>query len=152
MAEPFNGTINYWILQTAAMMLTALLIPNLRITSIFGALLVVFALGLVNATVWDAALFFQMPQAVTTQALVLLVANGAIFWVLVKILPGIEVDGVVPALVAPVVFTVISLLVSRHGRDIDWLALLDRAIAALEGARGYLREVSIDAPANAPPR
>jgi putative membrane protein len=152
MTEPFNGTINYWIVQTAAMMLTALLIPNLRITSIFGALLVVFALGLVNATVWDAALFFQVPQAVTTQALVLLLANGAIFWVLVKILPGIEVDGVLPALVAPIVFTLISLLVSRHGRDIDWVGLLDRAIAALESARSYLREVSVEVPTNVPSR
>src|SRR3990172_11967686 len=105
MTEPFSGTINYWILQTGAMMLTALLIPKLRITSLLGASLTVLALGLLNATLWDAALFFQIPHAFSTQALVLLAANGAIFWILVKILPGIEIDGVLPALAAPIVFT-----------------------------------------------
>jgi len=136
--EPFTGTLNYWVLQTVAMLLTALLIPGLRITGLFGATLTVVALALVNATLWDAALFFQVPDAPTTQALVLLATNGAIFWLLVKLLPGIAVSGVLPALAAPIVFTLVSLLISEHGRSIDWLTVIDRAIALLEQLRGYV--------------
>jgi len=89
-------TIRPWLLNTIAMMLTALVIPGLRITSIFGAIGIVLALAIVNQTVWNAAMFETIPHAATVQALVLVVANGAIFWILAKLLPGIEVKGVLP--------------------------------------------------------
>ena len=124
--EPFRGTINYWALQTAAMMLTAAVIPRMRITSIFGALGIVLALALVNATLWDTALFFSVPSSFSRHALTLLAANGILFWVLVKLLPGIEIDGFAPAFVAPVVFTALSLAVSAYGRDLDVIELAKR--------------------------
>ncbi|NIR58061.1 MAG: hypothetical protein GWO02_00340, partial [Gammaproteobacteria bacterium] len=70
------------------------------------------------------ALFLSVPSAPTTQALTLLVANAAIFWALVKLLPGIEIEGILPALAAPVVFTCASLLIDRYGREIDWVAII----------------------------
>ncbi len=135
---PFEGILSYWILQTIAMLITAGLIPDLRITGVLGATLTVGALALVNATVWDAALFLSVPNAPTTQALTLLAANGAIFWILVKLLPGIEIDGLLPALAAPIVFTCVSLVIDRYGRTIDWVAVIQWGIHALEGARDYL--------------
>jgi putative membrane protein len=125
-------TLRYWLLQTIAMMLTALLIPRLRITSIIGALGIVVALALVNATLWSGALFFAIPTTATTEALVLVLANGAIFWLLCKTLPGIEIQGVLPALVAPIVFTVVSVLVGRYAADVD-LAAVGRSIADAVG-------------------
>ncbi|MCB0311179.1 MAG: phage holin family protein [Bdellovibrionales bacterium] len=122
------------------MMITALLIPNLRVTGPLGALATVIALAFVNSKVWDAALFFQLPNSISIQAVSLLLANGAIFWILVKILPGIEVDGVAPALLAPVVFTVTSLLIDHYAQDIDWLKVLEHAIAWLQQMRDYFRE------------
>ena len=121
--EPFRGTINYWALQTIAMMVTAALIPRMRITSIFGALGIVLALALVNATLWDAALFFSVPASWSRQALTLLAANGVLFWILVKLLPGIEIEGFAAAFVAPVVFTALSLAISAYGRDVDVVEL-----------------------------
>jgi uncharacterized membrane protein YvlD (DUF360 family) len=126
--EPYRGVINYWALQTLAMMVTAALIPRMRITSLFGALGIVLALALVNATVWDTALFFSVPSSFSRHALTLLAANGLLFWVLVKALPGIEIDGFAPAFVAPVVFTALSLLISAYGRDVDVMELGKQAI------------------------
>ena len=136
--EPYRGLINYWGLQTAAMMLTALVIPRMKITSIFGALGIVLALGLVNATVWDTALFFSVPSSFSRHALTLLAANGLLFWVLVKILPGIEIDGFAPALVAPVVFTALSLAISAYGRDVDIIELGRQGAQILGGVRDRL--------------
>lgn len=116
--------INYWICQAVTMFATTLVIPKLRITSIFGAFWIVMAIAFVNATVWDAALWFSLPESFTNQAVTLLLANGMIFWVLVKMLPGIEVDGLIPAIVAPVVFTVISLLIATYAKNLDWIALI----------------------------
>jgi uncharacterized membrane protein YvlD (DUF360 family) len=137
--EPYRGLINYWGLQTVAMMLTALVIPRMRITSIFGALGIVLALGLVNATVWDTALFFSVPSSFSRQALTLLAANGALFWVLVKLLPGIEIEGFAPAFVAPVVFTALSLAISMYGRDVDLLELGRRGAEMLGVVRDRLQ-------------
>lgn len=115
--------VNYWVLQTLAVTLTALLIPRLRITSLFGATAMAGAIALVNATVWNAGLFSFIPSSLSSHALTLLLANGFIFWLLVKLLPGIESDGILPCLIAPIVFTVCSVFINEFGRDIDWISV-----------------------------
>jgi len=110
-----NLNLEYWIFHTVAMLLTALIIPRLRITSIFGAVLTVFALVVVNSTVWNAALFFELPNSMTTRTVLLLLSNGVIFWLLVKILPGIEVDGFLPAVAAPIIFTLLTVAIDSRG-------------------------------------
>lgn len=144
--EPYRGLINYWGLQTVAMMLTALVIPRMKITSIFGALGIVLALGLVNATVWDTALFFSVPSSFSRHALTLLAANGLLFWVLVKMLPGIEIEGFAPALVAPVVFTALSLAISAYGRDLDLVELGRQGAEMLGVVRDRLQTPAAPAP------
>jgi uncharacterized membrane protein YvlD (DUF360 family) len=144
--EPYRGLINYWGLQTVAMMLTALVIPRMKITSIFGALGIVLALGLVNATVWDTALFFSVPSSFSRHALTLLAANGVLFWVLVKLLPGIEIEGFAPAFVAPVVFTALSLAISAYGRDLDLIELGRQGAEMLGVVRDRLQTPAAPAP------
>jgi uncharacterized membrane protein YvlD (DUF360 family) len=111
----------------------------MKITSIFGALGIVLALGLVNATVWDTALFFSVPSSFSRHALTLLAANGVLFWVLVKLLPGIEIEGFAPAFVAPVVFTALSLAISAYGRDLDLVELGRQGAELLGGVRDRLQ-------------
>ena len=143
------GSLNYWVLQTIAMLATALLIPGLTVKGPIGALAMVIALAYVNAKVWDATLFFQIPHSVTTHTAILLLANGILFWILVKILPGIEVEGFLPALVAPIVFTILSILVSYYLKDIDWLLVLERSIQYIREFRDYLSS-TVPAPDGAP--
>lgn len=140
--ELFNLNYSYWILQTVAMLFTALLIPRLRITSIFGALFTVITLAFINSKVWDAALFFQIPNSFNTQALLLFGTNGIIFWLVVKFLPGIEVDGFLPALVAPVVFTICSLIISAYAGEIDWLKVLEYIINFLSDLKAYFENAN----------
>ena len=102
------------------MCITAFLIPRLRITGIFGALFTVVALAFVNSTLWSTALFFQVPDHFTTHAAFLFIANGLIFWILVKILPGIEVKGFLPAFAAPIVFTLCSMVIAKYGDKVPW--------------------------------
>lgn len=118
--------------------LTCLLIPKLRITGLFGAVGIVIGLALVNATVWDAALFFSVPDSLSLHALTVFAANGLLFWVMVKLLPGIEVEGILPALVAPVVFSVLSLLVGYWGAEIDWAGVLRTVMQELQAFRDTL--------------
>lgn len=137
--------INYWFLQTCAMIITAILIPGLKISGPFGAFITVVSLALVNAKLWDTALFFNIPNSLTVHTGALFLANGIIFLILVKLLPGIEVEGILPALVAPVVFTVCSLIISQYGEMIDWMAILTALIGLLTQLRDYFLETSPDA-------
>ena len=140
MQELTQLNLTYWFLQTVAMLITAFLIPNLRITSIFGAIFIVIALAFVNSKIWDAALFFHIPDTISAHSLLLFLTNGIIFWVLIKLLPGIEVNGFLPALAAPIIFTVTSILIANYAEYIDWIALLDQLIEFLQNVRSYFHQ------------
>lgn len=131
--------INYWVLQTIAMLVTVWLIPRLTVTSIFGALGAVIALAFVNSSIWDAALFFNIPDSFSVHALLLLLANGFIFWVIVKLLPGIEVEGFLPALIAPIVFTISSVVIAVFFKDTDWLAVAQAGVLEVRRWRAYFQ-------------
>ena len=143
-AVDFITTFNveYWALQTAAMLITALLIPGLRVRGPISALLTVITLAVVNAKFWDAASFFALPNSWTVHAAVLVLANGILFWVIVKILPGIEVQGFLPALVAPLIFSACSLMVPEIARTIDWSVVWAQAIHILGLVRDVVRNPS----------
>lgn len=122
--------------------LTALLLPGLRITNPLGALAAVVALAFVNSHVWDAALFFSVPNTLSSHALLLVLSNGAIFWLIVKILPGIESDGILTALVAPILFTVLSLAIHTYGKNIDWVGVGERGLNYVSDLRDQFRDGS----------
>lgn len=118
--------LTQFLLQSVAMVLTSAIIPGLMISSIFGPLFMVIGLTVINSFFWDSALFQAIPADVTSQTLSLFLANGILFWVLVKLLPGIEVDGLLPALVAPIVFTIVGMFVEKYGRTIDWTLVMSQ--------------------------
>jgi len=130
--------VTFWITQCVAMALAALLIPKLRVTSILGPVLAVAALGFVNTKVWSSELFFALPSDLSIQTLILLLVNGAIFWIVVKVLPGIETDGILPSLVAPIVFTLCALAVPRVVERVDWNTVLNRATQVMGQVKGYV--------------
>ena len=117
--------LDYWIMQIVAILITVALIPKLRLTGLMGAVFTILAITLVNAYLWDAALFFALPNSLTLHAALLLLANGIIFYVLVKLLPGIEVEGVTPALIAPVIFTLTSIVLKNYSGQIDWATVFE---------------------------
>lgn len=124
--ENLDNTIIHLIFQSAALAITAGLIPGLRITSIFGPVLMVVSLTAFNSFYWDADLFYTIPQAVTLETAGLFLVNGVIFWILVKILPGIEIDGLFPAIAAPLIFSGMSVLVNTYGNDVNWPLLMNK--------------------------
>ncbi len=113
-------SLDFWILQSIAMLFTVILIPRLRLTGVSGVVLMIVGLGLVNTYLWDPQLFSALPDTLSSRAVLLLFVNGLIFFALVKLLPGIEIEGVMPAIAAPIVFTLSGVLIKRYGSEIDW--------------------------------
>jgi hypothetical protein len=78
----------------------------------------------------------------TIKALLLILTNGIIFWVLVKILPGIEVEGIMPALAAPVIFSLLSVIVPVISGHIEWAKLGAEAVALSERLQNYFQSMA----------
>jgi putative membrane protein len=139
MAPP-SSIASYWLLQTLAMIITAAIIPGLKVKSAVGALWAVLFIAFVNATIWDAALFFALPDSFAIHSMVLLISNGILFWAAVKVLPGIEIEGIIPALLAPVVFTICSVIVSHYGHVINWEDFFKKAYALIYQLKNWLTQ------------
>lgn len=101
-------------IQTAAICITAFLLPGLTIRSFFAPVFAVLILGYVNTQIWDAALFLQVPNTLTMHALSLILCNGLLFWLVIKILPGFDISGILPAILGPILFSLTSLAISTY--------------------------------------
>lgn len=131
-----------WLAQTFAMIITAILLPGLRITGIFGTFLTVVALAFVNASIWDASLFFNIPMDFTTHTLTILGANAVLFWVLVKLLPGIEISGIASALLAPVLFSIFTVVLTPICQEVNWGHVIEKAAETVGDVRDTLNDKS----------
>ena len=132
--DDLTGSLNiqfkFWILQTIAFMITCFLLPRLTVRGPFSAFLAVLVLAFVNAHFWNAAFFYHIPNTFATGTLILVGVNAVIFFLVMKILPGIEIYGLFPAIAAPIVFSVVSMLVTFYGQNVSF--------TEIEGALGKL--------------
>lgn len=130
----------FWAMQCVAMLLTCLLIPKLTVSGPIPALLTVITLAFINSHIWSTALFLKIPDELAYRAILLLLANGLLFWIVVKIIPGIEVSGVFAALLAPVVFSAMSLFIDQYKDEIDWTQLSKAALEITKNIKDYFAE------------
>lgn len=131
---------SYWLIQGIALTITAFLLPGLKVTSVFGPILMIFFLGLVNAFLWDASLFYQIPTGLSSHAGMIVLWNALIFWLLVKLLPGIEIRGIIAPIVAPIIFTATTILAAQNSAKIDWEKLAGKVVGEVQEQRDLLKK------------
>ncbi len=137
--------LKFWVIQTVAMMLTAFLLPGLTVSGPIPAFLTVAALAFFNTHVWDVALFFQIPETFGQAQLVVLLSNAVIFWLVVKLLPGIAIRGIFPALAAPLVFTITGILISKYEPLVDWNKVYASGVEFVSGVKDAADDIKADA-------
>lgn len=101
-----------WIVNTIALVAVAYLMPSVRIESFATALIAAAVLGLANTIVRPILVILTLPVTVLTLGLFIFVINGLIFFAVAHFVPGFEVAGVWPAILASVVFSLVSWLLS----------------------------------------
>ncbi len=145
---PFNYIlINVsFLFQVVALALTALILPGLKINSLFSLVGLVGLIYLTNAYLWDAALFYSVPDSLSLRALLTLVCNGLLFFVLVRVLPGVECRGIFTAIITPVLFTILTITLSHFGEDVNWNSVGASILATIDTLRGYLLGDSLNVP------
>ena len=94
------------------LLLLPYVLPAVQVKSFGTALLVALVLGLLNAIVRPVLVLLTLPITVLTLGLFLLVINGLMFWLVGRMLDGFEVAGFWWAVLAAVLYSVISAAVS----------------------------------------
>jgi putative membrane protein len=97
-----------WILNAAALMAVAYVVPGVTVTNFISALIAAFALGFVNTLIRPVLTFLTFPVTVLTLGIFYLLLNGFLFWGTSKLLGGFEVNGFVAAILGGIVYGLIA--------------------------------------------
>ncbi|HEX7052543.1 MAG TPA: phage holin family protein [Burkholderiales bacterium] len=101
-----------WALNTLALLAVAYLMPSVQVQSFGTALVAALVLGFANAVLRPVLVLLTLPVTVLTLGLFLLVINGAVFLGVARLVPGFEVAGWWAAILAAIVFSVVSWFLS----------------------------------------
>ena len=101
-----------WLLNALALIAVAYLMPSVQVQSFGTALVAALVLGLANAVVRPILVLLTLPVTVLTLGLFILVINGAMFLAVARLVPGFDVPGWWPAILAAILYSIVSWLLS----------------------------------------
>lgn len=106
------GILIGWAINAASLLLLAWLIPAVQVTGFGTALVVALVLGLLNAVIRPVLIVLTLPVNLLTLGLFTFVINGFLFWFAARILEGFSVRSFGWAILAAIVYSLISWAVS----------------------------------------
>jgi putative membrane protein len=98
----------HFLAFVVAVMLTARVVPGIRVKSFTGALFFSIVFALLNKLLFLPLVMFTFPVVVISLGLFLILINAFLFWLAEKVVSGVEVDGFGSALFASVVVSIIN--------------------------------------------
>lgn len=102
-----------WLINTAALLVTAYLLPGgLHIDGFVAALVAALILGIVNAVVRPIVLILTLPFNVLTLGLFTFIVNALMLTITAVIVPGFHLGGFRWALIGSIVLSIISTALS----------------------------------------
>lgn len=101
-----------WLINTAALIAVAYLMPSVSVASFATALVAALVLGLVNAVIRPILVLLTLPVTVLTLGLFIFVINGLLFWAVGSFIAGFHVAGFWSGVLGAIVFSLISWLLS----------------------------------------
>src|ERR687896_1271365 len=99
-----------WVINTAALIAVAYLMPSIQVSSFGAALVAALVLGLVNAVVRPVLVLLTLPVTVLTLGLFIFVLNGLLFWMVGTWLEGFDVGGFWSGGFGAILFSIVSWL------------------------------------------
>lgn len=101
-----------WIINAAALLGIAYLLPGLDLGGIGSALVAALVLGLVNALVRPVLVVLTLPITVVTLGLFLFVINALMIWLASVVVPSFTIDTFFTAMLAALLMWVVSVATS----------------------------------------
>lgn len=102
-----------WIVTTAAILISAYLLPGVSIRSIGAALVAALVLGLINAIVRPILVVLTFPITIVTLGLFIFILNALLVLLTSAIVPGFQVQSFLWALLFSLVFSIVSFVLHR---------------------------------------
>ncbi len=108
-----------WAINALVLLALPYLLPGVHLRGFGQALLAALVLGLLNTLIRPVLLVLTLPINVLTLGLFTLVINGFLFWLTARLMGGFEVAGFWWAVIAALVYSLISWAISALllGRD-----------------------------------
>ena len=101
-----------WAINAGVLLLMPYILPAVQVRDFGAALIAALVLGLLNAIVRPILVVLTLPVTMLTLGLFILVINGLMFWLASRLLDGFQVASVGWAIVAALLFSLISWVVS----------------------------------------
>ncbi len=101
-----------WLINTVALFALPHLLESVQVDSLTTALLAALLLGLVNTLVRPILILLTLPVTFLTLGLFIFVINGLMFWLVADLVQGFQVASFGAAILAAIVYSVISWLLS----------------------------------------
>jgi putative membrane protein len=93
-----------------AVLLTARVVPGIKVKSFLGALVFAFVVAVLNKVLYGVLVFLTFPFVLLSFGLFLLVINAFLWWLADKIVGGVKIDGFESALLGSLVTSVLNWL------------------------------------------
>ena len=106
------GLVVRLIVNAATLSLAAALIPGIELRGVGVAAIAAIAFGLVNAVMRPVLVVLAFPLTVLTLGLFMVVLNAFGLWLTWTLMPGFDIRGFVPALLAALLISAVSWLLS----------------------------------------
>jgi len=97
-----------WLVSGLAIIITAYLLPGVKLTGFFAALVTALILGLINAFIRPVLILLTLPLNILTLGLFTLVINALLIMLAAAIVPGFAVQGFWWALLFGLVLAIIN--------------------------------------------
>jgi putative membrane protein len=97
-----------WLVCGAAIIITAYLLPGVRVAGFFTALVTALVIGLINAFIRPVLIVLTLPLNILTLGLFTLVINALLIMLAAAMVPGFSVQGFWWALLFGLVLAIIS--------------------------------------------
>ncbi len=106
----FTETLLHWLAATAAVMVTAYLLPGVAVSGFFAAFVTAITLGLINTFIRPFLLVLTLPLTVATLGLFALVLNALLVILASAVVPGFTVAGFLWAATFSVVLFLVTVI------------------------------------------
>lgn len=105
------------LLNTLALIITAYIVPDIKVDTFTSALLAAIVLGITNTFIKPVLILLTLPLTIITLGLFIFVVNAIVLRITTLFVPGFFVDGWMPAIIGAIVLSIASTVLSTLVKD-----------------------------------
>lgn len=106
------------VLNAVALLVTDYIVPGFDVSDFPTALLAGIVLGVVNTFIKPALSFLTAPLNVVTLGLFSFVINAVVLFIVSAVVPGVTIEGWVPAILAAIVLSIVGVVLGSLLKDV----------------------------------